>query len=40
MSLAVLQAKSGNPVAELIAAIEKIIVDLDAKTEKATADYD
>lgn len=40
VNLALLQARAGNPVAELIAAIEKIITDLDTKTEKATADFD
>lgn len=40
VNLALLQAKAGNPVAELVAAIEKIIVDLDSKTERATADFD
>jgi hypothetical protein len=31
MSLAMLSNKAGNPVAELISAIEKIIADLDTK---------
>jgi predicted nucleic acid-binding Zn-ribbon protein len=40
MSLAMLNAKAGNPLDELIAAIEKVIADLDAKTDNANRQYD
>lgn len=38
--MAFLQAKANNPVDELVVAIEKILSDLNVKTEQATQDFD